>query len=528
MSGPKKNTNTIGIIDIFAGPGGLGEGFSSYQVRGKNPAHPFSLGVSAEMEPSAHQTLRLRAFYRLLHAREGRFPAAYAAYLRLVAAGIAPTPEAHFGEGKLEALWRTASEEALNLTLGRATDNQTLYERIQQVKRSHQRMVLIGGPPCQAYSLVGRNRQKNVKGFKSKGDHRHFLYREYLGILAKFAPDVFIMENVKGILTSTVGGKNMFAQIQADLSNPSVALGTATSARKSNEYVLLPIHVEPATLRDSADVADDPSGYIIRCENHGVPQARHRVIIMGVRADHAARAFSAPGLETPEARARVVDALAGLPKLRSGISRRPDDSNEWVEVMEKQKKVVANALPASEKQLASRIKNISLEGKLPRHSTDYREDTSELSRALRSTSQEVVLNHETRGHMPSDLGRYLFCAAFGQEHGRSPTSADFPKKLAPEHANWDSGYFQDRFKVQMKLKPSSTVTSHLSKDGHAFIHWDASQCRSLTVREAARLQTFPDDYLFLGNRTQQYVQVGNAVPPLLARQIAHVVWSILS
>jgi len=139
-----------------------------------------------------------------------------------------------------------------------------------------------------------------------------------------------------------------------------------------------------------------------------------------------------------------------------------------------------------------------------------------------------VLNHESRGHMPSDLGRYLFCAAFGQEHGRSPTSADFPNKLAPKHANWDSGDFQDRFKVQVKLKPSSTVTSHLSKDGHAFIHWDANQCRSLTVREAARLQTFPDDYLFLGNRTQQYVQVGNAVPPLLARQIAHVVWSILS
>lgn len=140
----------------------------------------------------------------------------------------------------------------------------------------------------------------------------------------------------------------------------------------------------------------------------------------------------------------------------------------------------------------------------------------------------VVSQHNARGHMESDLARYLFVSAWGSAFGGSPKASEFPASLAPDHANWHSGKFSDRFRVQLGHKPATTVTSHISKDGHYFIHPDPAQCRSLTVREAARLQTFPDNYIFLGNRTQQFVQVGNAVPPLLARQISEVVLEALS
>jgi DNA (cytosine-5)-methyltransferase 1 len=133
--------------------------------------------------------------------------------------------------------------------------------------------------------------------------------------------------------------------------------------------------------------------------------------------------------------------------------------------------------------------------------------------------------------MASDLHRYLFATAYAKVAGRSPELRDFPVALLPQHRNvTEAGkefYFDDRFRVQVADRPSATITCHIAKDGHYYIHHDPAQCRTFTVREAARVQTFPDNYLFCGTRTAQYRQVGNAVPPLLARQIGQVVLSIL-
>tara|TARA_B100000674_G_scaffold184351_1_gene149363 strand:+ start:14 stop:430 length:417 start_codon:yes stop_codon:yes gene_type:complete len=129
--------------------------------------------------------------------------------------------------------------------------------------------------------------------------------------------------------------------------------------------------------------------------------------------------------------------------------------------------------------------------------------------------------------MDCDLRRYLFNSVFTKVRGRAPLLTDYPDFLLPDHKNKKSGNHKDRFRTIDANKPSKTITSHISKDGHAFIHPDPLQCRSLTVREAARIQSFPDNYFFCGNRTQQYHQVGNAVPPYLAYQIAETVQKIL-
>lgn len=502
------------VIDLFAGPGGLGEGFSALTF--KRNRRRFEIELSVEIEPSAHKTLELRAFFRQFSECA---PKQYYEYLR-----------GEISRGDLFSAFPRQSQAAARETLGEpialgdASGDRKVYRRLKELRRNDRPRVVIGGPPCQAYSLVGRARNKGVSGYKAESDHRHFLYQEYLQVLWTMRPEVFVMENVKGILSSKVDGQRVFPRILEDLSHPGRALG-----KKGGEgYTIHALGTQAST-----DDLFESSGadFVVKSELYGIPQARHRVILLGVRNDLK----GTPKFLTPQEPQSAEFVLGDLAPLRSGLSRGHDSPSAWIESVRSAGDLVSKELINLELD-ASQIENLverssRLRGRGGRYVVSRRKfrGSERMREWFLDSNLGGHLNHETRGHIAKDLARYLFCACYAQgAHGESPRSHHFPKSLAPKHANWRSGKFVDRFKVQLPDRPSSTVTSHISKDGHYYIHYDPAQCRSLTVREAARLQTFPDNYFFEGNRTQQYVQVGNAVPPLLARQIAEIVYGVLT
>jgi DNA (cytosine-5)-methyltransferase 1 len=500
------------VIDLFAGPGGLGEGFSS--VKDGNGHAFFKIGVSVEKEASAHKTLTTRAFYRKIKD-SGIGLNSYNDYLL----GNL-TREELFSRFPLEA--KEAQQETLYTPHALGDDNDDIHQRIEELVKAHgnKPRVVIGGPPCQAYSLAGRSRNAGIKDYKAEKDHRNFLYKEYLKVLSIAQPDVFIMENVRGILSAKIDGEIMFPRILKDLRAPGRVTKIATPRYKVFSLV---VKAKDAT----NPVYDDPSDFLIKSENYGVPQARHRVILLGVRADIG----GIPGTLIPfDHQSTVEQVLGELPKLRSGFSKRKDITKEWDTTISNNATTINLLLKERFKQAgALDIKPLKKLARSASQPVEYpRQMPKHLIEWYRAEKPPCVLNHETRGHMESDFLRYAFSAAYTQlSDGTSPKARDFPDDLAPAHENWKSGAHADRFRTQAANKCSTTVTSHISKDGHYFIHYDPKQCRSLTVREAARLQTFPDNYLFEGNRTQQYVQVGNAVPPYLAQQIGNVVMKLL-
>lgn len=508
-------SNTIPIIDIFAGPGGLGEGFSSFQVADNRP---FKIKLSIEKNAIAHRTLQLRSFFRQFFP--GPVSNQYYKYLRREI-----SRQDLFQECPEEAA--AAVRETWCAELGGEDFPHVLIDsRIEKALegRRDSNWVLIGGPPCQAYSTVGRSRIKNgLVKVNYDDDHRHFLYKEYLRIIAVHKPAVFVMENVKGILSSAVKGEKTFPKILNDLRNPAGSTGRSDSSLEYKIYSVSKPHDSSKPLKDK--------DFIVHAENYGLPQARHRVILLGIRSDLK----FVPGVLTPSPPETMWRTIGDLPKVRSTLSRGKDSPEEWQSVL--------NA--AADAQWLS-DGNFNYPG--------IKEKVTSVARRIRCSlgaggeylpvpckpkfnpawyldeNLEGVCNHAARGHMKEDLHRYLYAACFAEVFKKSPVILDFHEDLWPKHDNvWSAIYgsmFADRFRVQVKDRPSTTITSHISKDGHYFIHPDPFQCRSLTVREAARLQTFPDNYFFEGNRTEQFHQVGNAVPPLLARQIAGIVYDL--
>ena len=512
------------VVDIFAGPGGLAEGFSS--VSAGDGGRAFHIALSIEKEPSAHATLLLRSFLRQFG---NAYPDAYYAFLN------EGGEEPHWSASH-PVEWAAATEEAWQLELGDEEPGLRLNVRLDKIREDNNgNTILIGGPPCQAYSLVGRSRNQGKKDYLPSEDEKHFLYREYIRILDRLQPAAFVMENVKGMLSSSVDGQNrIFDQVLRDLRGERPG---------ATHYRLIALDPRSRRQLDLTPFEPRASDFIVRAEDFGVPQARHRVIVVGLRSD-VAEGISESSLADLMVRhtlkTSVGHVLDGVPRLRSGLSRGLDSCEEWRRIVEIAMDFVADletGLPeaeqlAFEKRARACLSSLKRMSEVPSRESSGTGISPDCPADLRSwlvdNRLENLPNHASRSHMASDLARYFFAAVFAEVAGRSPKASDFPEDLAPDHDNWSSGKFADRFRVQLSGGPSTTVTSHISKDGHYFIHPDPLQCRALTVREAARLQTFPDNYFFKGNRTQQYVQVGNAVPPLLARWIGEALATILS
>lgn len=513
----------IQIVDLFAGPGGLGEGFSS----SGNGEH-FDIIVSAEMDSVARKTLRLRAFYRLL---KREYPEGLQDYYRYCNGEAAEPSTAETAK-----FWDRADQEARQITLGSKEGDEELNILINaRLNKEGRPWVLIGGPPCQAYSIVGRARNQAKQGYIAEDDHRHFLYKDYLRIIKDYRPTVFVMENVKGILSSKIGGKGIFSQILNDLVDPTKALDNKEGGQK---YKICSLVSEESF--SSADCIDkvNPKSFIIEAEKYGIPQARHRVILLGIALDEDGNVPFHELLEAADP-VSVRQAIGGLPKLRSKLSRGEDSPEVWYKtVADEVEDLLHHAqlengklitpLRATRKALLNAPQSAGGE-RVKKEQGEGTTGIPSLDDWYQDNDIKFWMSHDARSHMRSDLRRYAFASTFAEHNKYSPKGHQqfsLPG-LAPAHKNWESGKFSDRFRVQLAGFPATTITSHISKDGHYFIHYDPAQCRSLTVREAARLQTFPDNYYFEGNRTQQYHQVGNAVPPLLANKIAEIVYRVV-
>jgi DNA (cytosine-5)-methyltransferase 1 len=300
----------IPVVDLFAGPGGLSEGCSAH--RG---ATRFRVALSVEKDAAAHRTLELRSFFRQFTL--GQVPDLYYRYIR--------------GDGiEREALLQAfpdaaqaAREVAWHATLGDVPVTEVIG-MVDGALGGADHWVLLGGPPCQAYSIAGRARMKGLERFKT--DHRHTLYREYLKILAAFQPTVFVMENVKGILSSRHQDEAIFGRILEDMRYPWGALSDADRAEIPQPESMHGYRIFSFSTPASSDMQLRPVDYIIESERYGLPQKRHRVILLGIRDDFSALP---PALEEAGGTVTVRDVIGGLPKLRSRLSYGEADGGVW-------------------------------------------------------------------------------------------------------------------------------------------------------------------------------------------------------
>lgn len=399
----------LNYIDLFAGAGGLSEGF--IRERFYPVAH-------VEMSAEASDTLKTRLAFHYFHQKKNL--SKYYSYLQK--------------DISRDELWDSIPKHLLESVINEEISDKTIesiFEKIDAQLVDNKVDIIIGGPPCQAYSLVGRSRDPN----RMEGDKRNFLFRYYAKFLIRYKPKYFVFENVLGLLT-------------------------AGNAKYLNEMLEL-----------FSQIGYSTDMQVLNAEEYGVLQKRRRVIIIGRKGKTK---FHFPELQKMENHWQTKrDLFFDLPYLK----------------------------PGQEIDIANYTNNVN----------EYLKKT-ETRNGIEYTTQHITRNHNDR-----DLEIYSLAIDKWLNDRQRLKYNDIPKRLQT-HKNTEA--FLDRYKVIDPIGYSHTIVAHIAKDGHYYIYPDPKQVRSISVREAARIQSFPDDYYFEGGRTAAFKQIGNAVPPLMAEKIA--------
>ena len=328
----------IPVVDLFAGPGGLGEGFSAYGD--SDESGRFRVRLSIEMDEMAHRTLQLRSFFRQFARDE--VPNEYYLHLR------GRLSRSELFEAYPERA-EAARREAKLATLGDVAPAE-VDDWIRAGLSGADHWVLIGGPPCQAYSVAGRSRNRGVEGYKAEADGRHFLYREYLRIIAEHWPSVFVFENVKGLLSAKVNEDRIFDRILDDLKVPGAAMDLPQAQRR-HTYQVWSLSRNGFVHQLIPTAAD----FIVRAEDYGVPQARHRVFLVGIR-DDLAHIEPKPLSKRPEVPVSAV--LDGLPPIRSMLSGGIDAPQTWLEAVSQAGTLIAESGGSGGPEVAELIERV--------------------------------------------------------------------------------------------------------------------------------------------------------------------------